>query len=145
MLHLITSSSDSLIDYIRDDPVRPEISKEFRVDKNRFVATLLNENMPESMVCISLHDFIPSNVSDLDNNVNDPTVAVFYTIWSYKSGSGAKLLHQSVQRIKQLYPNITKFLTLSPKTEMARKFHLRNGAVIFRENLDTINYEYSNL
>lgn len=145
MLHLITSSSDSLIDYIRDDPVRPEISKEFRVDKNRFVATLLNENVPESMVCISLHDFIPSNVADLDNNVNDPTVAVFYTIWSYKSGSGAKLLHQSVQRIKQLYPNITKFLTLSPKTEMARKFHLRNGAVIFRENLDTINYEYSNL
>jgi len=145
MLHLITSSDDSLIDYIRDDPVRPEISKEFRVDRNRFIAALLHENIPESMVCISLHDFIPSAVKDLDNTDDDPTIAIFYTIWSYKPGSGAKLLQQSVQKIKQLYPNITQFLTLSPKTQMARKFHLRNGAVTFREMLDTINYEYSNL
>ena len=25
---------------------------------------------------------------------------------------------------------------------MARRFHLKNGAIIFRENLDTTNYEY---
>ena len=26
---------------------------------------------------------------------------------------------------------------------MARRFHLRNGAIIFRENIETINYEYT--
>jgi len=25
---------------------------------------------------------------------------------------------------------------------MARRFHLKNGAIVFRENLDTTNYEY---
>jgi hypothetical protein len=34
-------------------------------------------------------------------------------------------------------------VTLSPKTEMARRFHLKNGAIIFRENIETINYEYT--
>jgi hypothetical protein len=33
-------------------------------------------------------------------------------------------------------------VTLSPKTDMARKFHLKNGAKIFRENEETVNYEY---
>jgi hypothetical protein len=33
-------------------------------------------------------------------------------------------------------------VTLSPKTEMARKFHLKNGAEVFRENPDTVNYLY---
>jgi hypothetical protein len=31
---------------------------------------------------------------------------------------------------------------LSPKTEMARKFHLKNGARELRENINTINYIY---
>jgi hypothetical protein len=26
---------------------------------------------------------------------------------------------------------------------MARRFHLKNGAIVFRENLETINYEYN--
>ena len=26
---------------------------------------------------------------------------------------------------------------------MARRFHLRNGAIVFRENIETINYEYT--
>ena len=26
---------------------------------------------------------------------------------------------------------------------MARRFHLKNGAIVFRENIDTVNYEYA--
>jgi hypothetical protein len=33
-------------------------------------------------------------------------------------------------------------VTLSPKTEMARRFHLKNGASELRENSNTINYIY---
>jgi hypothetical protein len=33
-------------------------------------------------------------------------------------------------------------VTLSPKTEMARRFHLKNGAGVYRENSTTVNYIY---
>jgi len=31
---------------------------------------------------------------------------------------------------------------LSPPTEMARRFHHKNGAVTLRTNEETVNYEY---
>ena len=37
---------------------------------------------------------------------------------------------------------IQRFVTLSPKTDMAHRFHIGNGAGILRENASTINYEY---
>jgi hypothetical protein len=142
MLHLITTVTDKLLDYIKDDPVRPEIPKEFRVSNNRFVATLLDGEEPTCMVCVSLHDFVPTNVSDLDLTIATPDTAVFYTIWSYKPGTGAYLLREAVKSIKNTHPQITNFVTLSPKTEMAKRFHLKNGATVYRENDDTVNYQY---
>lgn len=141
MLNLIKDSANPLLEYIKDDPVRPDIPVEFRVSRNRFVAALINERL-EAMVCVSLHDFIPETVDQLTENNDSPTCAIFYTIWSYRAGAASKLLLDVVEEIQRLYPSITRFLTLSPKTEMARKFHTRNGARIFRENADTINYEY---
>lgn len=142
MFHLITSVSDTLIEYIKDDPVRPEISREFRVSENRFIATLVEDQHPTSMVCVSLHDFIPESVSDLLKTSSCPTTAVFYTIWSYRPGAGAQLLRECLSVITEKFNTINTFVTLSPKTEMARRFHLKNGAMIFRENLDSINYRY---
>lgn len=142
MLHLITTLTDSLLDYIRDDPVRPDIPREYRVSCNRFVAALVEEDKPVSMVCVSLHDFVPESISDLDRTVSVPTTAVFYTIWSYQPGAGAKLLRQTVSEIHNKWSSVQTFVTLSPKTEMARRFHTKNGAVVFRENTDTINYWY---
>jgi hypothetical protein len=52
------------------------------------------------------------------------------------------LLAAAVHGIKEQYPSVTRFVTLSPKTNMARRFHLKNGAIVFRENDDTVNYEY---
>jgi hypothetical protein len=26
---------------------------------------------------------------------------------------------------------------------MARRFHLKNGAIVYRENIETVNYEYN--
>lgn len=142
MLRLINSISDTLLEYIKDDPVRPDIPRDFRVTCNRFVAALVEENKPTSMVCVSLHDFVPECVADLARTVEQPTVCVFYTIWSYKPGDGVKLLRQCVSEIHSKYSTVTTFVTLSPKTELARRFHTKNGAVIFRENTDTINYWY---
>jgi hypothetical protein len=143
MLHLITSPQDRLLSFVKDDPVRPEIPLEFRVKDNRFIATLVVDEQPTAMVCISLHDFVPQTVEDLSNTSQEPTTAVFYTIWSYKAGSGAELLKRVLPELKTKYPTLTTFVTLSPKTEMAKRFHLKNGAVVFRENTDTVNYDYS--
>ena len=142
MLRFITDLTDSLLEYVKDDPVRPEISREFRVSDNHFVSALVQDT-PEAMVCVSLQDCVPTTVDELlDHTTSNPTVAVFYTIWSYRPGAGSQLLRDTVTEIREMFPNITRFITLSPKTEMAEKFHLRNGAVVFRENAETINYEY---
>ena len=141
MLSFIRELTDPLLEYIKDDPVRPEIPREFRVSGQRFVSALVNEQ-PQAMVCVSLHDFVPATVADLGQDPVEPTTAIFYTIWSYVPGAATELLFQTVEQIRAVYPTVTRFVTLSPKTEMARRFHIKNGASVFRENADTINYEY---
>ena len=143
MFQFITDLSHALLSFIKDDPVRPEISKDFRVSDGRVVAALTDEEeQPEAMVCVSFHDFVPEDIEGLKKTSQVPTTAIFYTIWSYKSGKGAELLMQAVKGIQAQYPSVTRFVTLSPKTNLARRFHLKNGAIVFRENIDTTNYEY---
>jgi hypothetical protein len=144
MLSFIREITDPLLDYIKDDPVRPEIPVEFRVSGNRLVSALV-EDGPQAMVCVSLHDFVPASVEDLEMDSDAPTTAIFYTIWSYAPGAGAELLRETVTKLRETYPGLCRFVTLSPKTEMARRFHLKNGAEIFRENPFTVNYEYKNI
>lgn len=144
MLQFITDLTSPLLEFLKDDPVRPDIPREFRVTNNRFVSALVEEQ-PRAIVCVSLHDFVPSAVTELDRTAQTPTTAIFYTIWSYAPGAGAVLLRETVAGIREQYPTIQRFVTLSPKTEMARRFHLKNGAFVMRENADTVNYEYYNL
>jgi hypothetical protein len=144
MLQFITDLTSPLLEFLKDDPVRPDIPREYRVTNNRFVSALV-EDQPRAIVCVSLHDFVPSAVNELDLTAHTPTTAIFYTIWSYAPGAGAVLLRETVAGIRQQYPTIQRFVTLSPKTDMARRFHLKNGAFVMRENEDTVNYEYCNL
>lgn len=141
MLAHITEVTDPLLAHITDDPVRPEISAEFRVSANRFVLALVEDRV-HAMVCVSLQDSVPAGVEDLGYVGDAVDTAIFYTIWSYAPGAGTELLLSAVADIRQQYPEIKRFVTLSPKTEMARRFHIKNGAVVFRENIDTVNYEY---
>ncbi len=146
MLHFITELSHRLLAFIKDDPVRPEISTDFRISEGRVVVALSDETKteadPEAMVCVSFHDYIPEDVTGLTNTTLVPTTAVFYTIWSYKAGAGKQLLFQAVKSIQEKYPSVDRFVTLSPKTELAKRFHMKNGAIVFRENIESINYEY---
>lgn len=142
MLRFITDLASPLIEFVKDDPVRPEIPAENRVGKNKFISSIVEDEKPKAMVCVSLHDFVPKTVSDLAKEALEPNTAIFYTIWSYVPGAGQKLLRETVDAIREQFPNITRFVTLSPKTEMARKFHIRNGAIVLQENDETVNYEY---
>lgn len=141
MLNIVRDCQDSLLDLLKDDPVRPHIPREFRVSMNRFVA-VLSGSSPLAVVCVSLQDQIPQSEQELGSTCDSPTVAVFYTIWSYESGAGTQILFDTVQWILAHVPTVERFVTLSPKTRMADRFHRRNGACVFRENPDTVNYEY---
>ena len=143
MLHFINNLDDPLIKFVKDDPVRPEIPAEFRVSPTSEILAILEGDQPKAIVCVAYRDFVPQDCTELMSQPIDPKVAVFYTIWSYVSGAGRDLIVEARKELPKRKPNICKFVTLSPQTEMARKFHLKNGATIFRENANSVNYEYA--
>lgn len=143
MLYFITKQDDPLASYVKDDPVRPEIPLDFRIAENTEIIVLLKDNKPTAMVCVAYRDFVPKDTVELVSEPYDPSVAVFYTIWSYVAGAGRDLIVQARKELPKRRPGIKKFVTLSPQTEMARRFHLKNGATIFSENPNSVNYEYA--
>ena len=143
MIHLIKDIADSFLSLIKDDPVRPNIPKESRVGDNKDIFVLKDESDDvKAIVCVSYQSEVPVDERGLFKIDGEPIVAIFYTVWSYDKGSGRQVIFDAVDYIKKNKPNINRFVTLSPKTEMARRFHLKNGATIFRENETTVNYEY---
>lgn len=144
MLHIVQDLKDSFLELIKDDPVRPELTPEFRVNDNSriFVLTDDETRKPLAVTCVKFLERIPESVEDMTNQVLHANTAVFYTIWSYAAGAGRTLIEQAQQQIRAEHPEVETYVTLSPKTEMARRFHLKNGAEVYRENPDTVNYLY---
>ena len=142
MLHTITSITEDLETLIKDDPVRPEIPLTDRVNVNSRMYVLKNGDKTEAVTCVKFLNSIPEAVEDMAGIVESATTAVFYTIWSYAAGAGRTLIQEAQKSIEAEFPGIETYVTLSPKTEMARRFHLKNGAGVYRENSTTINYIY---
>lgn len=141
MLYRIQDPSDRFLDHISRDPVRPHIPVGLRVGPHRDVFVLTDSDTVKAMTCVSYNDSVPCDEQDLFT-ATQPSVAVFYTIWSYSSGSGRDLIFAALHWIKQNKPDISRFVTLSPKTAMAHNFHLGNGGHLLKENINTRNYEY---
>jgi hypothetical protein len=144
MLHIIQSLSDPLVRLVADDPVRPEISLNFRVGLTSEIFVLCDDQThePQAVVCCAYRDSVPSTVEELMPEPVAARVAVFYTIWSYKPGAGRRLIQAARRSINTHRPEIGEFVTLSPPTDMARRFHITNGASVLRVNSDTVNYLY---
>jgi len=145
MIYQIKNISDPFIGYLKDDPIRPGLPIDKRITDTAITLALVEDNTPKAFTCISFQDTIPDTEGGLFIINRSPNVAVFYTIWSYSRGSGRTLIYEATEFIKHNCPNIIQFVTLSPKTEMAYKFHIGNGAIKLRENIDSINYEYVQL
>ena len=142
MLHTITCITEDLENLIKDDPVRPEIPLTDRVNINSRMYVLKDGDKTSAVTCVKFLNSIPEAVEDMAGIVESATTAVFYTIWSYAAGAGRTLIQEAQKSIEAEFPGIDTYVTLSPKTEMARRFHLKNGAGIYRENSTTINYIY---
>jgi hypothetical protein len=72
-------------------------------------------------------------------------VAVFYTVWSYSPGAGRRLVNQLAQHIGETNSEIVQWVTLSPLTEMAERFHLSNGATFLAKYDVNQTFEYTHL
>jgi hypothetical protein len=143
MIYKPQNLDDPILRVIEDDPVRPEIPVAFRITENREVLILIKDEKPQAVVCVAYMDNIPTNCEELLFKSTEPDTVIFYTIWSYTPGAGRELIFKAREHITSTRPSIKRFVTLSPPTEMAKRFHLKNGATEFRKNLDTVNYEYA--
>ena len=141
MLYIITDPLDSLLTRIQEDPVRPHIPAHSRLGPNRDIFVSMDGDRVRAITCVSYNPAVPATEQELFSQ-DQPMVAVFYTIWSYASGAARDLLLSAVDYIQEHRQDISQFVTLSPKTDMAHRFHMANGARVLRENPDTINYEY---
>lgn len=141
-IHHIRDITDPLVSIIKDDPVRPHIPLEQRVNEAAEILLLKAGDEILAATCMAWLKDIPQDEQDLIDIPHDKEVAVFYTIWSYSPGAGAELLQEAARWLKSEYQTLKAIVTLSPQTDMARRFHLKNGARIRRENPTSVNYEY---
>ena len=135
---------DGLLGFLRDDPVRPLIPLTVRIADNKSAYVLFNDQdcCVDAVVCVAFTDKVLTKEVEIYEDCTKPNIAMFYTVWSYKSGAGRKIILQVRDLILKEKPEIKRFVTLSPKTTMARKFHVRNGAFELQVNEETVNFEY---
>jgi hypothetical protein len=141
-LHHIRDIQDPLTRLIKDDPVRPHIPLEQRINDAAEMLILMAGEEVLAATCMQWLSTVPECEEDLISMGKNKEVAVFYTIWSYAPGAGATLLRQAAEWLKADYKDLKGIVTLSPHTPMAERFHLKNGAKIRKTNATTVNYEY---
>ena len=127
---------------LKEDPVRPHISKAERLSDGRQVFVLENDGRIVAVICVAYTNAIPKDEFELSAyNAFDGICAIFYTVWSYEKGAGREIIQRvSDHLMKRGW--IKRFVTLSPLTEMAEKFHLRNGAELIYRGETCQNFEY---
>ena len=145
---------DAVTDFsIEKDIVRPEYDVEFRISEDREVfawgRSLVPYQVYSALCCIAYCNEIPINMEQLtEYSINHSPykshIAVAYTVWncSDTKGSGRSLI-LALQKHFSSHANINRLVTLSPLTEMAKKFHLSNGAKLLSTNPESYNFEYA--
>ena len=135
------------------DPVRPELDNDFRTSYGRKIYGVKYQDEIHAVMCFAFTNEIPKTVKELDLLSKDAflqsaqrsqkigKIAIAYTVWSTKKGGG-KLIVKEVFKVIKKSNHLNRLVTLSPLTDMARKFHLRNGAIEVQINESTQNFEY---
>ncbi len=138
---------------ISKDPVRPELDNIFRTSYGRKIFGVQYKDEIHAIMCFAFTNKIPKNVKELDLMSRDAflqsatrdqrigKIAIAYTVWSTKKGGGKLIVKQVFKMIKKSN-HLNRLVTLSPLTEMARNFHLKNGAEEIQVNEETQNFEY---
>ena len=137
----------------KDDPVRPELDVVFRRSYGRKIYGVQYKKEIYAIMCFGFTNEVPKTVKELDLMTRDAylksaqrdqkigKIAIAYTVWSKKRGGG-KLIVKEVFKMIKKSNHLNRLITLSPLTEMARNFHLNNGALQLQVNEETQNFEY---
>ena len=136
-----------------EDPVRPELDNVFRRSYGRKIFGVKYRREIHAVMCFAYTNQIPKNVTELDKLSHDAflqsaqrdqnvgQIAIAYTVWSKKKGGGKLIVKEVFKKIKKSN-HLNRLITLSPLTEMATKFHSKNGAKLLQVNENTQNFEY---
>ena len=136
-----------------EDPVRPELDNIFRRSYGRKIFGVKYSGEIYAIMCFAYTNQIPKNVDELSKFSHDAylqsaqrdqnigKIAIAYTVWSKKKGGGKLIVKEVFKKIKKSN-HLNRLVTLSPLTEMATKFHSRNGAQLLQTNETTQNFEY---
>ena len=148
MLKIIDSD---LYHLFNDDPVRPHLTAEFRTSSLREAFALYDddEEQVQAVICCAYANSVPITESELDYYSQAASaegtrgrIAVFYTVWSYSRGAGTAMVLAARDWCRD-HRGCERFVTLSPLTDMAEKFHLRNGATLLDRGSECQNFEYA--
>lgn len=125
------------------DPIRPELNVEFKTAPGRGVLALVDEHGKyNAFLCFAIVKQVPRNIGELERFTSRKgKIVVPYTVWSLKRGSGREIIQLVIENLHSI-GKIHRVVTLSPQTEMAKAFHLRNGAIELQRNEYTVNFEY---
>ena len=137
----------------KEDPVRPELDNTFRRSYGRKIFGVKYKGEIHAVMCFAYTNEIPKSVEDLDimsqdahlqstlRGQNVGKIAIAYTVWSKKKGGGKLIVKEVFNKIKKSN-HLNRLVTLSPLTDMAYKFHVKNGAKLISVNETTQNFEY---
>ncbi len=162
----ISKNIDSFFDWVKgaelielkecntnEDPVRPELDNVFRRSYGRKIFGVKYGGEIHAVMCFAYTNKIPKDVDEMDKLSHDAylqsaqrdqnigQIAIAYTVWSKKKGGGKLIVKEVFKKIKKSN-HLNRLVTLSPLTEMATKFHTRNGAQLLQINETTQNFEY---
>ncbi len=138
----------------KEDPVRPELDNDFRTSYGRKIYGVKYKNEIHAVMCFAFTNKVPKDVVQLDKFSHDAflqstqrgqnvgQIVIAYTVWSKKKGGGKLIVKEVFKKIKKSN-HLNRLVTLSPLTEMATKFHTRNGAKLLQVNETTQNFEYT--
>ena len=148
MRNFVHLNTEQLTPYIKDDPVRPHLSAEYRTTGRKKAFALVEGSEVLAVICCAYTSSVPETEAELDSTDGHEMIVTPYTVWSYKKGAGRQIIECLLRFVQQEHAEIAKsywprIVTLSPKTEMATKFHISNGAVRIADNAETDNFEYS--
>jgi hypothetical protein len=138
----------------KEDPVRPELNLEFRQAYGRKIFGLKDDqNEIAAIICFAFTHKVPTTVEEMDQLSRDAamqaihragvqgSIAIAYTVWAKKKGGGRAIVNEVYKMVKES-SHLNRLVTLSPLTDMARNFHLKNGAKELQVNSTTQNFEY---
>ena len=163
---IISKNIDNLFEWIKgaelvelkecntdEDPVRPELDNIFRRSYGRKIYGVKYMGEIHAVMCFAYTNEIPKNIEELDKLSHDAflqsaqrdqnvgQIAIAYTVWSKKKGGGKLIVKEVFKKIKNSN-HLNRLVTLSPLTDMATRFHSRNGANLIQKNETTQNFEY---